>query len=569
MIILCSIIITVLYNKTQKIDFYLKYQYNIILYYIIPFIMAINPYAPLKSQVYNIINDYKEYHNKIKDLENVESLLNSYNQEITISGWVRDFRSQTENAFISLTDGSTHEILQVFANKYVVPDFDNLDNIRGACIQVSGNVVKSPAKGQLVELVAKEIKIIGEVQDKKSIILSKSVNLETLRGFQHLRSRFRSYNYIYKIRSTLLKNIHEFFHLNNFYNLDPNVITTSDCEGAGEVFTITSLDLNETKTKVIEQTKILCDVMQYESEEGFEEIFKILQENKEQEILTNNVFKNDFFEKQAFLTVSSQLQLEALCAGLSRVYTLNPSFRAEKSKTKRHLGCFTHLEWEIAFIDINDLMNFSESLFKYVVGKTLKDCAGEYEELNKFISKGIIDKLNGFINCDFERITYTKAIELVESNKKQILKKFKELKPSELPKWGDDLGSYCERYISEEIYKKPTFVYNYPKDLKSFYMKEDKDDKRTVQAVDMIIPQLGELIGASIREENYEKLVEAMEKRGMDKSKLEWYLELRKLGCQSGGAGLGFDRLVNLCTLMDGNIRDVVPFPIAYQECDY
>jgi asparaginyl-tRNA synthetase len=287
-------------------------------------------------------------------------------------------------------------------------------------------------------------------------------------------------------------------------------------------------------------------------------------------LIKDNIFKDDFFGKQAFLTVSSQLQLEALCAGLSRVYTLNPSFRAERSRTKRHLGCFTHLEWEIAFIDIKDLMNFSESLIKYVIGKTLKDCSGEYEELNKFISKGIIDKLNGFINCNFERITYDKAIELVENNKKQILKKFKELKFSELPKWGDDLGSYCERYICEEIYKKPTFIYNYPKDLKSFYMKIDENDSRTVNAVDLVIPYLGELIGSSIRENSYEKLVEQMEQLGMDKSKLEWYLELRKNGsAPTGGAGLGFDRLVNVCTLMDGNIRDVVPFPVSYQECDY
>lgn len=537
--------------------------------------MSLNPIAPLKSQIYDIIKDYKDYCYKINEknnAEDIETFLNTYKQEITISGWVRDFRSQTENAFISLTDGSCHEALQVFANKSVVQDFDNLDNIRGACIQVSGTVVKSPAKGQLIELVASEIKITGEIQDKKSILLSKSVNLDTLRNFQHLRTRFRSYNYIYKIRSTLLKNIHEFFHANNFYNLDPNIITTSDCEGAGEVFTITSLDINNIRTKIIEQTKKLCEITNSESDENFKEKIKTLEESEEQEIVTEDIFKKDFFNKQAFLTVSSQLQLEALCAGLSRVYTLNPSFRAERSRTKRHLGCFTHLEFEIAFIDINDLMNFSESLIKFVIGKTLKDCAGEYEELNKFISKGIIDKLNGFINCNFERISYTKAIELVEFNKKQILKKFSKegMVLKDIPVWGDDLGSFCERFICEEIYKKPTFIYNYPKDLKSFYMKEDKDDTRCVNAVDLCCPFLGELIGSSIRETKYEKLIDAMNKRGMDKSKLEWYLELRKNSSfEHGGAGLGFDRLVNMCTLMDGNIRDVVPFPVSYQECDY
>lgn len=525
--------------------------------------MEIKPIISLKQQISDVISDYKNW--LITNSKDI------YNKELVINGWVRDFRSQTENIFISLTDGSTHDALQVFASKSIVPDFDDLDNIRGACIQVSGQIVKSPAKGQLIELVASNIKIIGEIKDKKNILLSKSVNLDTLRGFQHLRSRFRSYNYIYKIRSTLLKNIHKFFHANNFYNLDPNIITTSDCEGAGEVFTITSLDFNETRNKIIEQTKKLCQITKCESTEIFEDNFKELLENKEQEILTENLFKNDFFDKQAFLTVSSQLQLEALCAGLSRVYTLNPSFRAEKSKTKRHLGCFTHLEWEIAFIDINDLMNFSESLIKYIIGKTLKDCIGEYEELNKFISKGIIDKLNGFINCDFERITYDKAIEIIEANKKQILKKFKELKITDIPKWGNDLGSSCERFICEEIYKKPTFVFNYPKELKSFYMKiNEENEGKCVYACDLLIPQLGELIGSSIRENSYDKLVEQMNLRGMDKSKLEWYLDLRKTsGAITGGAGLGFDRLVNMCTLMDGNIRDVVPFPVSYQECNY
>lgn len=534
--------------------------------------MSILPITSLKPQIKNIIDDYTHFciEPSLGVIE--EERLASYSKEVTIMGWVREFRSQTENAFISLTDGSTSEALQVFASKTVVPDFDNLENIRGACIEVSGKVVKSPAKGQLIELVASNIKIIGEVQDKKSILMSKSINLETLRGYQHLRSRFRSYNYIYKIRSTLLKNIHEFFHANNFYNLDPNVITTSDCEGAGEVFTITSIDFNETRSKIIEQTKKLCDFIQDDSKEGFDEKFKVLQKSKEQEILTDNIFKDDFFNKHAFLTVSSQLQLEALCAGLSRVYTLNPSFRAERSRTKRHLGCFTHLEGEIAFIDINDLMNFSESLIKFVIGKTLKDCDSEYKELDKFISKGIIDKLNGFVNCDFERITYTKAIQLIEENKKQILKKFNKegMTIKDIPKWGDDLGTFCERFICEEIYKKPTFIYKYPKDLKSFYMKQSLDNDKCVDAVDLLMNNLGELIGSSIREENYDKLVDAMNKRSMDKTKLDWYLELRKNSTfPHGGFGLGFDRLVNMCTLMDGNIRDVVPFPVAYQECDY
>jgi asparaginyl-tRNA synthetase len=502
--------------------------------------MNYNIKSPLKKQIIDIFNDYYQYIDKKPNDIEEEDYFKNYKQEITINGWVRDFRPQADNIFISLIDGSTSEVLQIFSGENILSTTENLENLRGACIEVFGDVIKSPAKGQIIELVASKIKIIGSIEDKKSILLAKKVNLETLRDYQHLRTRFRSYNYIYKIRSTLLKNIHEYFQANNFYNLDPNVITTSDCEGAGEVFTITSLDFN--------------NIIKEKNEEKFK-----------------NIFKDDFFGKQAFLTVSSQLQLEALTAGLSRVYTLNPSFRAEKSKTKRHLGCFTHLEYEIAFIDINELMDFSESLVKYVIGKTLSDCNKEYKELDSFMSKGIINKLNGFINCDFERITYSKAIELVETNKKAILKKFNKegMTIKDIPKWGDDLGSFCERFICEEIYNKPTFVFNYPRELKSFYMKVDKDDDKVVNSCDALFPFLGELIGSSIRENSYDKLCESMDKKNMDKSKLNWYLELRKLGCSSGGAGLGFDRLVNMCTLMDGNIRDVVPFPVSYQECNY
>jgi len=397
-------------------------------------------------------------------------------------------------------------------------------------------------------MICETIEPIGLVHDKNSIILAKSVNLETLRSHQHLRARFRSFGYIYKIRSILLKHIHQFFHSNRFYNLDPNIITTSDCEGGGEAFTITTLDTNKIAKELGEKyTK-----------------------PKTQLYKTEDYYKNDFFHKQAFLTVSSQLQLEALTAGLSRVYTLNPSFRAERSKTKRHLGCFTHLEWEIAFIDINQLMDFSEALIKYVISQTLEECKKEYEELNKFLSKGIIDKLTNVISQPFERITYDKAIQLVEEHKKQILKKYsKEITEAEIPVWGDDVGSYCEKYICDHIYSKPVFVYNYPIELKSFYMKANKDDK-TCQAVDLLCPQLGELIGSSIREDNYGKLVERMDTKSMDKSVLEWYISLRKNSTfPHGGAGLGFDRLVNFCSLMDGNIRDVVPFPVAFEECEY
>lgn len=473
---------------------------------------------------------------------------NSYSKEWEVQGWVRDFRSQTDNAFVSIYDGSTSETFQLVCSRDKTKSFDTLDNLRGATVKAKGLVIKSPAKGQLIEMVCETIEPIGLVQDKNSIILAKSVNLETLRSHQHLRARFRSGGYIFKIRSTLLKHIHQFFHSNRFYNLDPNIITTSDCEGGGEAFTITTLNINKIAKQLGEEYT----------------------EPKTQLNKTEDYYKDDFFRKQAFLTVSSQLQLEALTAGLSRVYTLNPSFRAEKSRTKRHLGCFTHLEWEIAFIDISQLMDFSEALVKYVISQTLVECAKEYEELNKFLSKGIIDKLQGVISQPFERITYDKAIQLVQEHKQQILKTYsKEITEAEIPVWGDDVGSYCEKYICDHIYSKPVFVYNYPIELKSFYMKANEDN-RTCQAVDLLCPQLGELIGSSIRENDYGKLVEQIDAKSMDKSVLEWYISLRKNSATpTGGAGLGFDRLVNFCSLMDGNIRDVVPFPVAFEECEY
>jgi len=517
----------------------------------------------LPFQIIDIFNDYKKYHDKVildgiqridqniavQDTQSVASQLKSanyisqYSKFWSIKGWVRDCRVQSENVFITLYDGSTSDSLQIISNLSNVID---LDNLRGACIEVSGNVIKSPAKGQDIEMICDKITVIGLVTDKNSILHIKNIQLETLRSHQHLRSRFRTFNYIYKIRSTLLKNIHNFFHSNNFYNLDPNIITTSDCEGAGEVFTITTLEPSE--------------------------IIQIEEKNKssKKEDKIKDLYSKDFFEKQAYLTVSSQLQLEALSAGLSRVYTLNPSFRAEKSKTKRHLACFTHLEWEIAFINIDQLMDFSEYLIKYVVSETLDNCKKEYEELNKFVSKGIIEKLENIINNKFVRITYDEAIKLIDENKDSIINKSKiDNENIILPIWGDDLGSICEKYICDKIYGKPVFVYNYPKDLKSFYMKLN-DDNRTVKAVDLLIPQLGELIGSSIREDSYEKLIKRMDELKMDRYKLDWYIELRKNSTfPHGGAGLGFDRLVNVCTLMDGNIREVVPFPVSFQECYY
>jgi asparaginyl-tRNA synthetase len=376
---------------------------------------------------------------------------------------------------------------------------------------------------------------MGLVQDPVSYILNaKKMSLEILRDHQDVRVKTRTLNAVFRIRSGLSKATHDFFEMIGAKHLNPNIITTSDCEGAGEVFTITNM-LGKTNT-----VPVLKD--------------------------TNEIdYSKDFFEKHAFLTVSSQLQLELLCAGLSKVWTSNKSFRSEKSKTSRHLAEFEHIEWEFAWTDLNELMNISEHYTQYCFQYILDNYMDDLEELNKFMSKGIIDKLKIFCSKNYIRITYDDAIKIIVNNQKEIMEKYK---LSMLPKWGDDLGSECEKYIAEIVYNHPVFVFNYPKELKSFYMKQN-DDGRTVQGCDLLVPGLGELIGSSVREHDYNKLMKIVEERKMDITPLKWYIDLRRNGSTpTAGAGLGFDRLVRICTGME-NIRDAVCFPVAYQECKF
>lgn len=492
---------------------------------------------------------YNLNYNLIKSIyidatNNLDILINS---RVNIKGWIRSVRKQKDILFIQIYDGSHAKPIQVILDdkQHELRDLVEPKAQIGACISCSGILVKSPAKGQLVEVIIDEFKIIGEIKELETYLPGiKNIPIEHPRRIQHLRPKFRTYNSIYRIRSTMIKIIHDFFHSKNALNLDPNVITISDCEGAGQVFTITNLLKSNISTIPVKQDSNQID------------------------------YKEDFFEKQAFLTVSSQLQLEALCAGMGIVYTMNPSFRAEPSKTKRHLCTFTHLEWEIPFINLNDLMDFSEEMVNYIISQVLIRCKDDLNELNSFMSKGVIKKLNDFIATPFERITYTEAIELIKKYEKNIRKKFdKEI--FEFPIWGDDLNSYCERYLSEDIFKKPVFVYNYPRDLKSFYMKQNNkliNNNKTVQGCDLLIPYCGEVIGSSIREENYNILLDEMNRRKMNIEPLKWYLDLRLNGSTpTGGGGLGFDRLVSICTsgFELGNIRDVVPFPVAYKECEY
>jgi asparaginyl-tRNA synthetase len=476
------------------------------------------------------MTSYKQKYINISDID-----ISFLDKEITVNGWVRNFRFQTNINFIEVFDGSTSKTIQLITENSEI--INKLKNISvGSSISIIGIVVKQPNKDNSFEITIKDILYVGKINDPVTYILNaKKMGLEILRDHQDVRVKTRTFNAVFRIRSGLSQATHNFFHSKGFHHLNPNIVTTSDCEGAGEVFTITNM-----------LKKSITDIPNIPKTSTID-------------------YSKDFFEKQAFLTVSSQLQLELLCAGLSKVWTSNKSFRSEKSKTNRHLAEFEHIEWEFAWADLNDLMDFSEEYTQYCFNYILKNNIDDLEELNKFISKGIIDKLKSFVEKPYTRISYDDAIQIINTNNENIKTKYK---ISELPKWGDDLGSECEKYIAEIHFKNPTFVFNYPKDLKSFYMKQNEDN-RTVQGCDLLIPQLGELIGSSVREHDYEKIMKTLTERKMDESKLKWYLDLRKNGSTpTAGAGLGFDRLVRICTGIE-NIRDAVPFPVAYQECRF
>lgn len=476
------------------------------------------------------MTSYKQKH---IDISKITSALLS--TTITVNGWVRTARVQASVAFIELHDGSTSKTIQL-----ITEDLSLIEKFKGCSIgsslSILGEVVKHPTKEDQVEIKIKEILYLGKIHDPLTYILNaKKTSLETLRNHMDVRVKTRTFTAVFRIRAALSKATHDFWASLGFHHLNPNIITTGDCEGGGEVFTLTTL-LNKHKSGIPTLDK--TDIVDY---------------------------TKDFFQKQSFLTVSSQLQLELLCAGLSKVWTSNKSFRSEKSKTTRHLAEFEHIEWEVAWATLDDLMDQSEMYTQFCFNYVLTHNMDDLEELNKFTSKGIIDKLQSFVSKPYKRITYDDALVIITEKQNDIKTMYKLV---ELPKWGDDLGSECEKYIAEVVFKQPVFVYNYPKDLKSFYMKHNEDG-RTVQGCDLLVPGLGELIGSSVREEDYDKIMAVITQRKMDISSLKWYLEMRRNGSTpTAGAGLGFDRLVRICTGIE-NIRDAVPFPVAYQECDY
>jgi len=445
-------------------------------------------------------------------------------EKISVSGWIRTVRSSNEVGFIELNDGTFLKNLQVVCENNLKNFVEITKLPTGSAVTVSGELVKSPAAGQPFELKADEVEILA-VNAEGYPLQKKHHSFEFLRTVAHLRPRTNTFSAVFRMRSVLSFAIHKFFQEKDFIYLHAPIITTSDCEGAGEMFRVTTLDLE--KPPRDEQGKI-------DSSE-------------------------DFFGKKAGLTVSGQLNAEAFALAFQKVYTFGPTFRAENSNTTRHASEFWMIEPEVAFANLEDNMNLAEEMVKYLISYVLKNCPEEIEFFNRFIDTSLKDRLDNVLNSKFERITYTEAIEIL----KEAKEKFK------YPvKWGIDLQTEHERYITEKVFKKPVFVTDYPAKIKAFYMRLS-DDGKTVAAMDLLVPGIGEIIGGSQREERLEILESRLKDFNLDKADYEWYLDLRRYGgVNHAGFGLGFERAIMYLTGM-ANIRDIIPFPRTPKNAEF
>ena len=450
-----------------------------------------------------------------------------YGSEITVMGWVRSKRGSKGIFFIALNDGST------IKNVQIVGEDENFDEdvvkqiTTGACLKVVGTLVESPAAGQASEIQAKEITVMGEC-DNTYPLQKKGASWEYLRTVAHMRPRTNTFGAVLRIRHNMAMAIHTYFHEHGFFYFHTPLITASDCEGAGNMFQVTTKNLYDLKR----------------TEDG-----KI-------------DYSDDFFGQQVALTVSGQLEGELGATALGQIYTFGPTFRAENSNTPRHLAEFWMIEPEMAFYDKDDLMDLEEDFIKYCVRWALDNCRDDLEFLNKMVDKTLLERLEGVLKESFVRLPYTEGIEILQQA-------IKDGKKFEFPcQWGDDLASEHERYLVEEYFKKPVIMTDYPKEIKAFYMKLNEDG-RTMQGTDVLFPQIGEIIGGSVREESYDKLMAEINRRGMETEKLEWYLDTRRWGsCPHAGFGLGFERLILFVTGMQ-NIRDVIPFPRTPKNCEF
>lgn len=456
----------------------------------------------------------------MKDKIKIEKIYKNINEfdskEVTLCGWIRNIRNSKVIGFIELNDGSFFKPVQIVLEE-TLENYQEIISLNlGSSIIVKGVLKVTPDAKQPFEIVAKEIEVSGKSTPDYPL-QNKRHSMEFLRDIAHLRPRTNTFSAVFRVRSVIAHAIHEFFYQNGFIYVHTPIITSSDCEGAGEMFRVTTLD----------------DLKAPESE--------------------------DFFGKKTGLTVSGQLSAECFATAFSNVYTFGPTFRAENSHTARHAAEFWMVEPEMAFCDLEGDMDVAEGLIKHVINAVLTECPEEIEFFNKFMDKELKERLNHIYNSDFERVTYTKAVELLEKHNDEFEYKVE---------FGTDLQTEHERYLTEKIFKKPVFVTDYPKEIKAFYMKLN-DDNRTVRAVDMLVPGIGEIIGGSQREENLEKLEKRMEELGLKKEDYAWYLDTRRYGsCVHSGFGLGFERLVMYMTGMS-NIRDVIPFPRTPGNCLY
>ena len=459
-----------------------------------------------------------------------------YGAEVTVMGWVRTKRGSKAVNFIALNDGSTIKNVQVVAD---VEKFD-ADMMKlittGACLSVTGTMVESIGSGQAVEVQATDIKVFGECSADFPM-QKKGQSFEYMRQHAHMRLRTNTFGAVMRIRHNMAMAIHTYFHQHGYFYFHTPIITASDCEGAGQMFQVTTKNLYDLK----------------KDENG------------------SIIYDDDFFGKQTSLTVSGQLEGALGATALGQIYTFGPTFRAENSNTPRHLAEFWMIEPEVAFIDLDDLMTLEEDFIKFCVKWALDNCKDDLEFLNKMIDKGLIERLEGVLKEEFVRLPYTKGIEILQQA-------IKDGKKFEFPcNWGDDLASEHERYLVEEYFKRPVIMTNYPKKIKAFYMKIDeqkpvfdgKEMEETVQGTDVLFPQIGEIIGGSVREEDYGKLMREIEERNIPMKDMWWYLDTRRFGsCPHGGFGLGFERLILFVTGMQ-NIRDVIPFPRTPKTAEF
>jgi asparaginyl-tRNA synthetase len=475
------------------------------------------------------------YH-RLADIQKNYKVHVESSETIEVRGWILNFRKQAENTFINLMDGSTADPLQIIVDTQTAKKYSI-----GSSIRVCGVLVVSPAKGQLYELKASEMTLEGSVADDYPIAKT-TLSLEYLRNVAHLRARTKTFNSIFRIRHAMMMAIHKFYDGEGFLLLDPNIITTSECEGGAGVFQVTERDISIPKN---------LPLIPFEQKFGIPSNFFKYSESYQ--------WSTDHFGKPVYLTVSSQLQLEALAMSMGRVYTMNKSFRSEHSNTHKHVSEFTHLEIEQCFGSFENLMDIAERFVKFTVGYILENNRRDLEILegsakfNEGIDKKIITRYENILFKKFHRITYKDAVELMKANGKQI-------------EYGEDINSENEKFLVD-YFAGPVFLTHWPIEIKSFYMK--RLDDGTCESFDLLMPHVGELIGASQRETSYEKLVEIMTAKGIKREPLEFYLDLRKYGsCEHGGFGLGCDRLLMFLTGVH-NIKDVIPFPVSYTNCDY